>query len=303
MLLLSWHPSFILPLPKDHQFPMVKYEKVKDYLLTRTIVTSSNFTIPKLVPIEILNLVHTEEYIQKTVTGAQTEAEIRRIGFPYSSKMVRRERLICGAMIQAAENSLKHGISFNMAGGTHHAFAEYGSAYCIFNDMAVAAQYLLSKSLVQRVLIVDLDVHQGNGTASIFANKPNVFTFSMHGASSFPLKKQQSDCDIALPDSTNNEEYLTLLSTNLGQIIERFKPQIVLYQAGVDLMWCDKLGRISLTTNGIRERDRIVFEHCLSRNIPVAGCIGGGYASDINLIVEAHCNTIISAKEILLKYK
>ena len=303
MLLLSWHTFFVLSLPKDHQFPMVKYEKVKDCLLARNIVASSNFVTPELVNVEILNLVHTEEYIQKTIKGTHTEAEIRRIGFPYSAEMVERERIICGAMIQAAENSLKHGISFNMAGGTHHAFADYGSGYCIFNDMAVTAQYLLSKNIVQKILIVDLDVHQGNGTASIFANEPNVFTFSIHGASAFPFKKQQSDCDIALPDSTNDLEYLPILATNLGPIIESFKPQIVLYQAGVDLLWCDKLGRISLTIDGIKERDRIVFEHCRSRNIPVAGCIGGGYAPDINLIVKAHCNTILTATEILLKYR
>ena len=303
MLLLSWHPSFVLPLPIDHQFPMIKYKKVKEYVLEHKIVNPNSFTTPELISLEILNLVHTEKYIQKTVEGTQTESEIRRIGFPYSKKMVERERFICGAMVQAAKNALKYGIAFNMAGGTHHAFADFGSAYCIFNDMAVAAKYLLSRNLVQKVLIVDLDVHQGNGTASIFANEPNVFTFSMHGATAFPLKKQQSDCDIALPDSTTDTEYLTMLTKNLTEIIENFKPEIVLYQAGVDLLWCDKLGRISLTLEGVKKRDIVVFEQCLTNNIPVAACMGGGYAPDINLIIKAHCNTVMAANAALLKCK
>jgi acetoin utilization deacetylase AcuC-like enzyme len=295
MISLFWSPKFVLPLPEGHPFPMIKYQLVRQQLVEQHVVGEESFIEPQPIDIETLRLVHTESYLERLFEGTQTEAEIRRTGFPYSKAMIERERLICAAMVRAAESAFESGISFNMAGGTHHAFADFGSAYCIFNDMAVAASHLLHRDMAQRVMIVDLDVHQGNGTASIFKHQPNVFVFNVHGKSAFPLRKETSDMDIELPDGVTDEQYLEILSENMTVAMDTFQPQIVLYQAGVDLLWCDKLGKLSLTLEGLRMRDCFVFHSCKQRLIPVAVCVGGGYATDIHIIVEAHCNTIKEA--------
>ncbi len=299
MISLFWSPKFVLPLPEGHPFPMIKYQLVRQQLIETSIVGEDSFIEPQPIDIEILRLVHSVNYLERLFSGTQTEAEIRRTGFPYSKAMIERERLICAAMVRAAESAFQSKISFNMAGGTHHAFSDFGSAYCIFNDMAVSARYVLKAGLVTRVMIVDLDVHQGNGTASIFTDEPNVFVFNMHGKSAFPLRKEKSNVDIELPDGVTDEQYLEILTKSLPVALDSFRPQIVLYQAGVDLLWCDKLGKLSLTLEGLRLRDRLVFETCVNRQIPVAVCVGGGYASNLQLIVDAHCNTVSEAVNVL----
>ncbi len=300
--MLFWSSKFVLPLPKDHQFPMRKYELVKRQLIDNHIVNKSCFIEPHMASIEDISMVHDLEYIERVFNGTLTDAEIRRIGFPFSKDVIERERLICGAMIDASLKALQCSVSFNMAGGTHHAFSNFGSAYCVFNDMAIAARYLLFQKLAQKVMIVDLDVHQGNGTASIFKNEPYVFVFNVFAKAAYPLRKQKSDLDIELPNGINNQQYIDILSVNLVKAIASFKPDIVLYQAGVDLLWCDKLGKFSMTLDGLKKRDELVLQTFTELNIPVAICLGGGYSPNIQLVVDAHCNTVIAAKNILKKY-
>jgi acetoin utilization deacetylase AcuC-like enzyme len=224
--------------------------------------------------------------------------EQRRIGFPLSARMIERERRIAKGTIDGCHFAFDNGIAFNVAGGTHHAGSNWGEGFCMLNDQAIAANYLLHNKLASTILIIDLDVHQGNGTAQIFENEPRVFTFSIHGANNFPYRKERSDLDIPLPDGITGDEYLPILQDTLPRLFEQHKPDFVFYLAGVDVLATDKLGKMALTTDECKTRDRIVFEECIKRQIPVQVSMGGGYSPQVKDIVEAHCNTYRLADEL-----
>jgi len=246
---------------------------------------------------ETLMLAHTREYVEAVLNGTLSEFQIRKIGFPYSEALVKRSLATVGGALAAAEEALRSGVSGNLAGGTHHAFADSGEGYCVFNDLAVVTKYLLTVQKVRRVAIVDLDVHQGNGNAAILGGRDDVFIFSMHGAKNYPFRKPPSTIDIDLPDGTSDKEFLSILKEYLPKVFV-FKPDMVLYQAGVDPLKEDALGRLSLTHEGLQERDRLVLKECRKHGIPVSLALGGGYAKPIDLTVEAHIGTYKAVREV-----
>jgi len=262
------------------------------------IITEDNLFAPAPAGEAIILLTHDAGYWQRMNSLELTAREMRAVGFPLSAQLVERETRICMGTIQCALYAQQHGVSLNVAGGTHHAFAGKGEGFCLLNDFAVAANYLLQHKLAKQILIVDLDVHQGNGTASIFANNPQVFTFSMHGQHNYPFHKEQSDLDIGLKDGTTGDEYLNILAKELPALIEKIKPDFVCYLSGVDVLETDKFGKLKLSINDCKARDEIVFNLCLQHHIPVAVAMGGGYSPDVRHIVTAHCNTFKAAKEI-----
>ncbi|MCB2195444.1 MAG: histone deacetylase [Bacteroidetes bacterium] len=298
MIYIAFSPYYHHPLPEGHRFPMDKYTKIRQQLIREGTFSKQNFFEPKLTGDDFISLVHSNEYIQKLNSKKLTKKEERRIGFPLSEGLVKREKLICIGNTQAALLALENGVSFNVAGGTHHAHRDFGEGYCLFNDIAVAAQYLLNHQEAKKILVVDLDVHQGNGTASIFANEDKVFTFSMHCENNFPLRKSKSDLDIPLDHMTNDEEYLTHLTNELPKLIETVKPDFIFYQSGVDILTNDKLGLLNVTKDGCAKRDRFVLETAIKHGIPLTASMGGGYADNIDDIVDAHCNTYRIAKEL-----
>ena len=277
---------------------MEKYDLLPTQLRLEGTAQVDDFFEPQKAPMNVVQRVHHPAYVQKLLQLDLERSEIRKIGFPLSSELVEREFIIAGGTIQGSELALDTGIAMNIAGGTHHAYAQQGEAFCLLNDQAIAAQYLLDKGYAQQLLIVDLDVHQGNGTAAIFKENPRVFTFSMHGAKNFPFKKEQSDLDIALEDGTTTSAYLSQLETTLPQLIETVQPDFIFYLSGVDVLATDKLGRLALNITGCMQRDAFVFKCCKKHNIPVQCSMGGGYSKDISIIVEAHANTYRMAKEI-----
>lgn len=289
MLKIAWSDLYSLPLPPGHRFPMIKYELIPEQLLHEGSIDKDNLFTPGNEEKYIYE-VHDPEYISRLKKGQMTRQEMRRIGFPYSRKMMDREINIMNGTCQAADFALEYGVAMNVAGGTHHAYRNRGEGFCILNDLAVAANYLLRYKKIRQVLVVDLDVHQGNGTAAIFENRPEVFTFSMHGRNNYPLKKERSDLDIPLEDDTEDGEYLTILQEQLPRLTDRIKPDFILYQSGVDILYSDKLGRLNLSLEGIHERDRIVLEQAWKYQIPITATMGGGYSKSIRDIVEAHCN-------------
>jgi len=299
MIKIAYSDRYVLELPEKHRFPMLKYELLKDQLLYEGTITSENLHDPGLVNEDIILLTHTLDYWEKLKYLRLSDREIRKIGFPRSEKLVQRSRSSVMGTVYASMQALEHKIAFNSAGGTHHAYTDRGEGFCLMNDMAIAANYLLAQKLIQKVLIVDLDVHQGNGTAEIFKNKKEVFTFSMHGADNYPLQKEKSDLDIALKTNTDNHTYLKLLKDTLPKLIDSQKPDFIFYQAGVDILHTDKLGKLALTKDGCKERDQIVLSTCVTHDIPVAVSMGGGYSERIADIVDAHCNTYRTAFDIL----
>lgn len=298
MLKIAFSPIYKYQLPEKHRFPMAKYELVPEQLLYEGTVTESNFFHPEpLTEAQILQT-HTREYWDKLQDQRLTEKEIRAIGFPMRPELVWRGRHIAQGTIDCARFAQQFGVSLNIAGGTHHAFADRGEGFCLFNDIAIAANYLLSTGEAERILIIDLDVHQGNGTASIFREESRVFTFSMHGAKNYPVRKEQSDLDIPLPDKTPDQPYLQILSETLPRLIDDFQPDLAFYLSGVDVLESDRLGRLSLSLQGCKERDRLVFQLCKKNELPVAVSMGGGYSPRIAAIVDAHANTFRAASEI-----
>jgi acetoin utilization deacetylase AcuC-like enzyme len=287
---------FVLPLPEGHRFPMAKYRRLRERVIADAIIAPGDLQEPAAAEWDQLRLVHTEAYVTGVACGALPREVQRRIGFPWSRACVERARRSVGGTIAAARVALDEGCAANLAGGTHHAFADRGEGFCIFNDIAVAVRVLLRECRIARALIVDLDVHQGNGTAAIFVHDPAVFTFSMHGASNFPFHKESSDLDIALPDGTQDEEYLDILVRRLGTLIEGHRPEIVFYLAGADPYEGDRFGKLKLTVEGLRARDALVFEACRDADVPVAVSMGGGYAPDIDAIVRIHANTLREAQ-------
>jgi acetoin utilization deacetylase AcuC-like enzyme len=274
---------------------MAKYSRLRERLMAEGIISSSELRQAPAAPWDDLRLVHTEQYLSDIAGGTLGRDAQRRIGFPWSEAMVERARRSVGATIAAALTAREDGVSANLAGGTHHAFPDRGEGYCVFNDVAVATRVLQRDRLARRLAVIDLDVHQGNGTAAIFRDDPSVFTFSMHGAQNFPFKKEISDLDVALPDGTGDEEYLSALDTALTDTLNRHQPDFVFYLAGADPYERDRLGRMKLTIAGLGRRDEMVFEHCRRMSVPVAVSMGGGYAPEIEAIVTIHTNTIRAA--------
>lgn len=299
MLKIAYHPIYKHPLPEGHRFPMLKYELLPEQLLHEGTCLIENFFEPTRMQDELPILaVHDPVYFYDLMNLTLDKRAARKIGFPLSEDLVEREIIISDGTIKASEFALKHGVAMNIAGGTHHAFSNRGEAFCMFNDQAVGARYLLNRKLVHKVLIVDLDVHQGNGTAEIFKNDDLVFTFSMHGKNNYPFKKEQSDLDIPLEDNTDDETYLNILKSTLPKLIDNVQPDFIYYLCGVDVIASDKLGKLGMSIKGCKERDQFVLQTCKSHNIPVMCSMGGGYSPDIKIIIEAHANTFRLAQEI-----
>lgn len=298
MLKIAYHPIYNHPLPQGHRFPMVKYELLPQQLIYEGTCTSDNFFEPSIPNDKYLVAAHDPEYYYDLLNLKIPHKEARKIGFPLSEQLVERERIIADGTMKACEFSLEQGIAMNIAGGTHHAFSNRGEAFCMLNDQAIGARYLQSKKLAGQILIVDLDVHQGNGTAEIFKDDLSVFTFSMHGANNYPFKKESSDLDIALKKGTTDREYLSILKDALSDLFKEIRPEFVFYLCGVDILETDKLGTLSLSLEGCKKRDQLVLESCLQLQIPVQCSMGGGYSTDIKKIVEAHANTFRLAQQL-----
>ena len=298
MIPIAFHPLFKHPLPEGHRFPMLKYELLPQQLLHEGTAIETDFFEPKLCHLEHVFAVHTKEYVNDFVRLKLDAKAVRKIGFPLSAVLVERELRIAQGTIIGAEKAFETKVAFNIAGGTHHAFSNRGEAFCMLNDQAIASQYLLDKKLAKKILIIDLDVHQGNGTAEIFQNNTKVFTFSTHGKSNYPFKKEISDLDIAFEDNTTDDVFLSTMQKIIPQLIEQQKPDFIFYLAGVDILATDKLGKLGCTLNGCKNRDAIVFENCYNYQIPLQVSMGGGYSPEIKTIIEAHSNTYRVAKSI-----
>jgi acetoin utilization deacetylase AcuC-like enzyme len=298
MLKIAWSSIYRHPLPEGHRFPMLKYDLIPEQLLYEGSASSENFFSPSPIEEKYITNTHLASYWDKLKNLALSPSEIRKTGFPLSKSLVEREIIIAQGTVECALYAQKYGVAMNVAGGTHHAFTDRGEGFCLLNDVAIASNYLIENNLAKRILIVDLDVHQGNGTAEIFRNTPKVFTFSMHGEKNYPLQKEQSDLDVPLPDKITDEPYLKILQNTLPQIIDKHQPEFIFYIAGVDVLHTDKLGRLGLSLEGCKTRDRLVLETCKRNQIPLAISMGGGYSERIADIVEAHCNTFRLAQEI-----
>jgi len=289
---------FTVPLPEGHRFPMEKYAMLRKCIQENGTLKSSNMLVPRPASDEQLLRVHTTDYLDRVVLGKLSKKEIRRIGFPWSQELVERSRRSVGGTIAACRTALSEGISANLAGGTHHAYPDHGEGYCVFNDSAVAARAMQVEENIRQIVIIDCDVHQGNGTAAVFADDTSVFTFSIHGAKNFPFHKEKSDLDIALPDGTTDHEYLEALETGLTSSLQRSHAELAIYLAGADPYDGDRLGRLSVSKAGLKQRDRLVFELCHNAGIPIAIVMSGGYARQVSDTVDIHLQTIKSALEI-----
>ena len=298
MLKVAYSKIYNHPLPENHRFPMEKYDLIPKKLIAEKTFSKDNFFEPGILNKEDVLLTHSNDYYNKLVSQSLSKKEIRPIGFPLSKLLIEREKKIAQGTIECVSFSIKNGISMNIAGGTHHAFADKGEGFCMLNDQAIAANYLLYNDLAKKILIIDLDVHQGNGTASIFKNDMNVFTLSFHGKKNYPFKKEKSDLDIEFNDGTEDIEYLTKLEDVIPNIIKILNPDFIFYLSGVDILKTDKLGRLSLSIEGCKKRDSIILNLCKTFNIPLQISMGGGYSKNIEDIVNAHCNTFRLAKEI-----
>lgn len=286
---------FVLPLPDGHKFPMAKYSRLREHIVREGILAPADLHEAPLAAWEDVRLVHTPGYVEAVAAGTLPREAQRRIGFPWSPGMVERSRRSVGATLAASRAAMVEGVSANLAGGTHHAFADRGEGFCIFNDAAIATRVLQRDGVARRVAIVDCDVHQGNGTAAIFRDDDSVFTFSMHGARNFPFRKEESDLDVALEDGAGDDEYIPALEYHLESVLSRHAPDFVFYLAGADPYEGDRLGRLGLTVAGLRRRDEIVLAACRARGLPVAISMSGGYADDVEDIVRIHANTVAAA--------
>lgn len=291
MLKIAFSPIYKYELPAKHRFPMIKYELLPEQLVYEGTITEESFFHPEPLSEEVLLLTHEKQYWEKLKYGKLDAKEIRAIGFPMSERLVFRGLHIANGTIDCAKYAMKYGVALNVAGGTHHAFTYKGEGFCLLNDIAIAANYLLSQNLAEQILVIDLDVHQGNGTAQIFLDESRVFTFSMHGERNYPTRKEKSDLDIGLPDKTTDAPYLNQLREILPKLIDQVAPDFIFYLSGVDVLETDKLGRLSLSMQGCKERDRLVLETCKQNQVPVAVSMGGGYSERIAHIIEAHANT------------
>lgn len=293
---IAYDPIYAHPLPVGHRFPMLKYELIPQQLLYEGTIHAENIFSPLPCPREIILLTHTRAYLDKLIDQKLSASEQRHIGFPQSEQLTIRELMITQGTIDCCLLALKNGVALNVAGGTHHAFSDHGEGFCLLNDFAIAANYLLHRNLAKKILIIDLDVHQGNGTAKIFAAEPRVFTFSMHGEHNYPFRKEKSDLDIGLRDGFTDETYLSLLQETLKNLIDSTKPEFAFFLSGVDILATDKYGKLKLTVEGCQARDKMVLTLLKDNSIPCTVAMGGGYSEDIKIIVEAHCNTFRTAK-------
>jgi len=298
MLKIAFSRIYKYNLPEGHRFPMVKYELLPEQLIYEGTVTNENFFEPSKLNDDQILLTHTKEYLDKLNNLTLSRKEERNIGFPVRTDLIERGKVISHGTYECAQYALKNKISMNIAGGTHHAYADKGEGFCVFNDMAIASNLLLKEALVEKILFIDLDVHQGNGNAYLFKDDPRVFTFSMHGAKNYPLRKEKSDYDIGVPDKIEDGAYLKLLKEALPQILQTHEPDIVFYQSGVDILINDKLGRLSITKDGCKQRDHFVFSQCQLNDVPVVVSMGGGYSEKLSDIIDAHANTYRVAQEI-----
>lgn len=299
MIKIAWDPVYVHPLPENHRFPMEKYELLPLQLLHEGTMEESNFFRPQAIRENEILSIHTADYWKRLSNLELSRKEQLRSGFPHSKLLIEREMAITGGSLQATKFALKHGIAFNTAGGTHHAYTDRGEGFCLLNDIAISSAFLLRNKKVNQILVVDLDVHQGNGTAKIFENEKRVFTFSMHGEHNYPLRKEKSDLDIPLPDGISGEKYLSLLRNHLPKLIDTVKPDFIFFQAGVDILESDKLGRLGVSISECAERDRFVLEMAFNNKIPTMVSMGGGYSTEIKHIVEAHANTFRIASQLM----
>lgn len=291
MFPIAYHSIYKHPLPEGHKFPMLKYDLLPQQLQLHGVAEEKDFFSPEPIDLSLILKVHQKNYVDSLINLTLDERAQRKIGFPLSAELVERELRIAQGTLAGAEKALQKGISFNIAGGTHHAFSDRGEAFCMLNDQAIAAQYLLDKNFAKKILMIDLDVHQGNGTAEIFQNHPKVFTFSVHGRTNYPFKKEQSHLDIALENHTTDDVYLKVVREWVPKLINSEKPDFIFYLSGVDILATDKLGKLGCTLEGCKMRDDIVFSVCKKFEIPVQVSMGGGYSPDIKTIIDAHTNT------------
>ncbi len=289
---------FVLPLPEGHRFPMKKYSMLRERVEEAGICGPGELRVPHAVTDEEILRAHDAGYLEKVVAGTLTDKEIRRIGFPWLTRRVERSRRASGGTLDACWISLEEGLAANLAGGTHHAFANRGEGFCVLNDSAIAARTLRAEGLVEKVVVLDTDVHQGNGTASILEKDPNVFTFSIHGAKNYPFHKEESDLDVALPDGADDGEYLDALERSLNEAFERAGADLAIFLSGADPFEDDRLGRLSLSKEGLLERDRLVLESCRERKIPVTVTMAGGYAKNVEDTVGIHFGTVQRAADL-----
>ncbi|MFM2232763.1 MAG: hypothetical protein RJB31_1464 [Bacteroidota bacterium] len=298
MIKIAFDPIYAHPLPENHRFPMIKYELIPEQLLHEGTCIAEHFFAPTACKEEIILYTHSKEYLDKLLHQQLSESEQRRIGFPQSPELIRRELIITQGTIDASLFAMTTGVALNVAGGTHHAFAERGEGFCLLNDIAIASNYLLRQKLSKKILVIDLDVHQGNGTAKLMEQELRVFTFSMHGATNYPFHKEKSDLDIGLKDGTTGQTYLSILSETLPKLIREVNPDFAFYLSGVDILNTDKFGKLQVSLEECKRRDEMVLSLLKKNHIPVAIVLGGGYSPDVKTIVEAHCNTFRLAVEL-----
>lgn len=298
-MFVTYHPGYVVEVGAAHRFPMQKYALVYQALLAEGTLSHEHIVQPWPAAVTDLLLVHTVDYVERFLAGAMSAREMRLLGFPWSPSLARRARLAVQGTIIASRLAWQHGLAANLAGGSHHAFADHGEGFSVFNDMAIAIRVLQREHWIARAMVIDCDVHQGNGTAAIFADDATVFTCSLHGEKNYPFRKVTSTLDLALPDGTEDTEYLAVLQTHLPVILAQFRPDMVWYLAGADPYAGDALGRLALSLEGLRQRDRYVLTTCQQAGIPAVITLGGGYAPVVGDIVQAHCNTLRVARELL----
>jgi acetoin utilization deacetylase AcuC-like enzyme len=298
LLKIAYHPLFQHPLPAGHRFPMVKYELIPAQLMREGKISHANLFAPEPATEETILRTHTTDYWERMKGLLLTDSEMRKIGFPLSEQLVERECRIIQGTVDCVMYAKQYGVALNVAGGTHHAFTYKGEGFCLLNDIAVAANEAIYQKQARKILVIDLDVHQGNGTAEIFKNNPHVYTLSMHGKHNYPFFKEQSDLDIELEDGTDDLEYLRLMQKHIPETIALVKPDLLFYQSGVDILQTDKYGKLNITPPTCAQRDRLIFNWCKQQQIPVVAAMGGGYSPKISDIVNAHCKTFEIAMEI-----
>ncbi|WP_240409901.1 histone deacetylase family protein [Flavisolibacter nicotianae] len=295
---IAFDPIYAHPLPEGHRFPMLKYELIPQQLLYEGVITGDALFSPQPCSDAVVLLAHCPDYVTKLKEQTLSAREQRRIGFPQSPQLTLREFVITQGTIDCCRHALENGVALNVAGGTHHAFRDRGEGFCLLNDFAVAATVLLQQNRAGKILIIDLDVHQGNGTAKIFEHEERVFTFSMHGKHNYPFVKEKSDLDVELPDGCTDDIYLEKLAAILPRLLETEKPDLAFFLSGVDVLETDRFGKLRVTMEGCRQRDRLVFSQLKAASVPCVVAMGGGYSPQVKTIVEAHCNTFKAAKEI-----
>lgn len=298
MLKIAFHPIYKHPLPAGHRFPMEKYDLLPQQLVYEGTCTPNHFFEPEIPNDKFVVAVHDPEYYYDLLNIKIPHKAARKIGFPLTEDLIERERIIADGTMKACDFAMKYGVAMNIAGGTHHAYTDRGEAFCMLNDQAIGARYVQQTTKLKKILIIDLDVHQGNGTAEIFENDPSVFTFSMHGEANYPFKKEVSDLDISLPKGTTDASYLAQLSETLPLILQNVQPDFIFYLAGVDVLATDKLGTLGMTVAGCKQRDLLVLQTCRDAGIPVQVSMGGGYSPEIKTIIDAHANTFRAAQEL-----